>query len=503
MIPLDRAPIEHDFSDLTRWLRALSEGQTHRAVHYDLSLELQPESGNLAVEGRVRLAGGEGRKPLPLPGPVRFLLSPNLTFQAPGKLLRQEALARLESPGGPGSPGTAERSGVDGILRFSYRGRFPEAWISPEGCELALYNLWYPLFSASLEPFEFRIAVNLPPDMIPVVNGRLAPLPAGGEPAVPDGQAGVLDGQDRPLRDRAGASPDQTDAPPDHADAPRTYLWESTGPTTDIVVCAGPYLVHEERLGPLTMEVYAQLDDYDIAEAYLEAAARVLPVLERWFGPLEAAAPAGACRAAASGPRGASRLAVAVPPRSNWGGYSRPNLIVAPRPLSSGLRDPDRATEVAAFLAHEMGHLWYGSGVLSDMMGEPWMSEAFAEFARLVFIEAELGREAYHDRLRRYAEAVAGASDPRPMREVTTAHPEMDVLARRRGALMLAELREKAGDPLMARILGEFTARHAGHTVRGEDFVRETCMTAGVDLREFFSSYLDRPPAGPPGGVEV
>jgi len=222
----------------------------------------------------------------------------------------------------------------------------------------------------------------------------------------------------------------------------------------------------------------------------------VLPVLEKWFGPLDTVTRNIDARSAGGpGSRRPPRLAVAVPPRSNWGGYSRPNLIVAPRPLSSGLRDPDRATEVTAFLAHEMGHLWYGSGVLSDMMGEPWMSEAFAEFARLVFIEAELGREAYRDRLRRYAEAVAGASDPRPMREVSTAHPEMDALARRRGALMLAELREKVGDPLMARILGEFTARHAGHTVRGEDFVREACLTAGVDLREFFSSYLDRPPA--------
>jgi len=494
--PSDAAPLEHDFSYLTKWLGILSEGPTRRALRYDLSLKLEPAASRLAVRGRVTLVA-EPR----LPEHLRFLLSPNLgpelVVDTPCLPSRDGALVSLELPDGVGTERPA-------ALGFSYRGRLPEAWVSRESTELALYNLWYPLFSPSLEPFSFRLAVTVTPDIIPVVNGRLVPLPGGGQPAVPDGQAGVLDSQDCPLQDRAGASPDQSDPPPDHADAPRTYIWESTGLTMDIVVCAGPYLVHEERFGPLAMEVYAQLDDYDIAEAYLEAAARVLPVLERWFGPLETVTPSNDAHSAAGpGSCGAPRLAVAVPPRSNWGGYSRPNLIVAPQPLSSGLRDPDRATEVAAFLAHEMGHLWYGSGVLSDTVNEPWVSEAFAEFARLVFIEAELGREAYHHRLRRYAEAVAGASDPRPMREVSTAHPEMDILARRRGALMLAELREKAGDPLMAKILGEFAARHAGRTVRGEDFVREACMTAGVDLREFFSSYLDGPPAGPPRGVDV
>jgi len=91
---------------------------------------------------------------------VRFLLSPNLTLEAPGQLSREEALLRLEPPDGRGPAGTGRKTGINGVLRFSSRGRFPRAWLSPENCELAFYNLWYPLFSPGLEPFEFRLSVT-------------------------------------------------------------------------------------------------------------------------------------------------------------------------------------------------------------------------------------------------------------------------------------------------------------------------------------------------------
>lgn len=428
-------------AQLFDWLEAFSRRETHRPVRYDLDVSLDPGAGRLEVSGTVELAGPAG-------GPVRFLLHPGLELLPPDG----------GSPPGAATPLPPERCLVlpwgGRRLTLRYRGRLPAPWVSADGAELALYNLWFPLFSGLLPPFEFRVLLRTPPEVIPVLSGRLVPLP-----------------------------PDLL--PAEHDDAgPRTYLWESLQPANDIALCAGPFLVHQGQAGPMAVEVYALLDDYDLGERYADLPAAVWPVLERWFGPLPPVA---------TGPR--ARLAVAIPPRNNWGAYARPGLVVAPSPLSAALREPGQAGAIAAFLAHEMGHFWFGFGVGSDMVGEPWLSEGFAEFARLAYIEASAGAEAYRECLDRYQRAAAAAADPRPMREVTVLHPEMDALARLRGGLMLARLRELIGDDALAGVLTGFIQRYWGKTATAEDFVREASDQAGRDLGPFLATYLDQPPA--------
>jgi hypothetical protein len=438
-------------AELFGWLSEFASHETRRAEHYNLTVDLDPAAGRVDVEGVIRLAEISPVSP----GEARFLLHPGLHLDSASGLeaspTRDEGTDPLRHAGALRAvtlpPGASE-------LRLRYGGHLPEAWVSPENTELALYCLWFPLFSGSLPPFTFRVVLKAPPTVIPVMSGKLAPLPPELAPRVHDDEG------------------------------PRTYLWESAVPANDIALCAGPYLVHQRLHGDLLAEAYVLPDDYDLGERYVDLMGRVLEILSPWFGPIGAVT--------GSGPY---RLAVAVPPRSNWGGYSRPNLIVAPRPLSAGLRDPNRATTVAAFLAHEMGHVWFGTGVRSDTVNEPWLSEAFAEFARLIYVRAELGEERYRRFIERYTHEVSSVGDPKPMRLVATAHPEMDPLARRRGALMLAELRETLGDALMARLLSGFAARHAGLHVRAEEFVQEASALAGRDLGGFFASYLDEPPA--------
>lgn len=435
---------------LFEWLQTFSGRETHRAVHYDLEVSLDPAAGYLAVDGTVRLSGPRG-------GLVRFLLHPDLELVVP-----DGEESRLPDPTEPGSAVLPERTlrlaPESDRLPLHYRGRLPREWVAADGAELALYNLWFPLFTGGLAPFEFRVVLRVPPDAIPVLSGRLAPLPPELRPA-------------------------------EHDDTrPRTYLWESLQPANDITLCAGPFLVHQRHTGRLSVEAYVSLEDYDLGERYVELPAAVWPVLERWFGPI----PPGS---GAADPR----LAVAVPPRDNWGAYARPGLIVAPSPLSAALRDPEKAGAMAGFVAHELGHLWFGFGVRSDMVGEPWLSEAFAEFARLAYVQAALGDAAYRERLSRYQQVVAGAVDPRPMREVTAAHPEMDALARLRGGLMLARLREEIGDDALTAVLTGLVRRYWGKTLTTEDFLREASDLGGPDLRPFLAAYLDEPPPDPEG----
>lgn len=449
------APREFSYEQLTSWFSELGVRETHEPEHYDLAVSIDPAAGTLEVSGTVRVrpsggAGGttrgEGARIEGARGEIAFLLDPNLS---------------LDGPAAPGQPpsgvGTGPRSALRVLplapgateLRLDYHGRLPQAWISPESVELALYNLWYPLFSSRLPPFTFRVRLELPRDAVPAMSGRLAPLAA----------------------ELASKAHDDT--------GPRVYVWESTCPTMDIALCAGPYLVHQRVVEAVLVEVFALADDYVLGEPFLDWAERALRVLVPWFGPLGTAA---------------SRLGIVITPISNWGGYARPNHLVMPRPMAADIHDPAEARGIALWLVHEIGHLWFGATVLSDNVNEVWMSEAFAEFARLVFEEAVWGGRAYRERLAAHRRAAASAADPRPMADVKVSHPEMDALARKRGAVMLAELRALLGDAVMAGLLSGFVARHAGKFTRGEEFVAEASRVAGRDLRGFFATYLEKAP---------
>ncbi len=486
MVADSTRPSEFDYRQLTQWLDELEGAATHRATHYELVATLEPKTATLEVEGRVTLAaedhvssaagpGGPGPDlARHTPAVARFLLNPDLEILCPGPPSLAPASTAQPSATPGGQPATALRSvalapGQTGLV-LRYRGRLPEAWVSPQASELALYNLWYPVFSGRLLPFTFRLLLRVPDMTVSAVSGRLVPLPPGLVPKAHD-----------------------------HAQ-PREYLWESLCPGMDIAVAAGPYLVHQRAIDTLSAEVFVLEDDFDLGEPFLDWTERVLAVLQRWFGPLPAPSPAAPDR----GPRAAvdlapgQRLGVVVPPVSLWGGYSRPGHVVIPRPMAADLRSPATAKPIILMLAHELGHLWWGSGVLSDTVGEPWLSEGFAEFARLVFEEEEWGRAAYDQRLEQYRERVAGARDPKPMAAVRADDPEMDALARVRGGLLLAELRDLLGDRVMAEVLSGFAARHAGEFVCGADFVTEvsamTSRSAGRDLGRFLSAYLEQPP---------
>lgn len=295
------SPLKFGYRDVEDWLGQLARVVTHWANHYDLVVSLEPDTGGLEVQGTVRLrpvergthdgaTGGPTGDPGRSPCEVRFLLNSDLKFlPAPEETGLAEGngagCAAGDKAGGAGfrdalrtltlAPGQVS-------LALHYHGRLPQAWISPRASELALYNLWFPIFGARPEPFTFRVVLRVPPMTVPAMNGRLVPLP----PEL---------------------------VPRRHDDvSPRAYVWESAGPVTDIDACVGPYLVHEGGTGGgRAIQVYATADDYDLGQRLLEEATG-----------LSGQAP--------------DVLRIVVPPVSNWGRYSRPGYIVLPSPLAAG-----------------------------------------------------------------------------------------------------------------------------------------------------------------------
>jgi len=59
--------------------------------------------------------------------------------------------------------------------------------------------------------------------------------------------------------------------------------------------------------------------------------------------------------------------------------------------LVTGKRD-DRTTNV---VIHEIAHQWFGNAVTETTWDDAWLSEGFATFFTLLFIENEYGKEEY------------------------------------------------------------------------------------------------------------
>jgi hypothetical protein len=403
---------------------------------------IEPADGVIEVVATVRLvptANGRGGGA----GEVCFLLAPGLEITSANEAAPPSRRGPASSPGqaqstalrrvplAVGRAGPAPTSGQT-ELRLAYRGRLPAEWITPASTELAIYNLWFPVFSGSLPAFSFHALVRVPSDSVTAASGRLLPLPPSLRPQVHN-----------------------------HV-VPRAYLWESASPVTDIAICSGPYLVHQRRLGTLTVEVFSQGDGFVLGEPYLELTEQVLDCLGARFGPLE--------QPGATPDAYLDRLGLVITPKSIQGGYARPGHIVLPQPMAAGILEPGEEQSTALWLAHEMAHLWFGGLLESDTVTEPWLSEGFAEYGQLLFLRARWGTAAYREALSRYAGRVAQIDQPPPLAGVRADHPEMDTLARCRGALLLAGLHEAVGDRMMTEFMTGFVVRYAGRAVTTHDF---------------------------------
>jgi aminopeptidase N len=149
------------------------------------------------------------------------------------------------------------------------------------------------------------------------------------------------------------------------------------------------------------------------------------------------------------------------------------------------------------FLAHEIGHQWWGNSVFPQGPGAGWLSEAFAEYASYMYAEHVHGRGGLTRVLRRageqYRTAIARTVEE-PIRETDPydqrgAYREVIYF---KGALVLHALRDALGDALFTRLLRRFAADYHLGKASIADFQRVAEREAGQPLGWFFDQWLGR-----------
>ncbi len=140
-------------------------------------------------------------------------------------------------------------------------------------------------------------------------------------------------------------------------------------------------------------------------------------------------------------------------------------------------------------LAHEIAHQWWGDAVTPVSMDDIWLNEGFATYCEALLAEAQGGAAAYSAWMAK--RWVPPDTDPlSPLVAPDPAYWFLRSLTYHKGAWVLHMLRGILGDAAFFESLNAYLARHIYGNATTEEFMRAVEETAGRDLRWFFLPWL-------------
>jgi len=152
---------------------------------------------------------------------------------------------------------------------------------------------------------------------------------------------------------------------------------------------------------------------------------------------------------------------------------------------------------LARLVAHEVAHQWWGNAVTEGDWDDVWLSEGFATYFTLLFVEHAYGRDQLLEELRTSRKTILAFEEKNPgyrivhdnlsdMSKVITSHTYQ------KGAWTLHMLRGIVGtDPFWTGIR-EYYRRYRDGNASTDDLRRVMEETTGLDLSWFFQQWLYR-----------
>ena len=158
----------------------------------------------------------------------------------------------------------------------------------------------------------------------------------------------------------------------------------------------------------------------------------------------------------------------------------------------------DRSERWRNVIIHEIAHQWFGNAVTEYDWDDVWLSEGFATYFTLLFIEHAYGREAFVDGLKKSYAQVKTFYDSRPdyvlihdglsdMSQVTTRQTYQ------KGSWTLHMLRGLVGDDAFWSGIQTYYEEFKDINATTDDFRRHMELSSGRDLGTFFDQWLYKP----------
>jgi aminopeptidase N len=158
----------------------------------------------------------------------------------------------------------------------------------------------------------------------------------------------------------------------------------------------------------------------------------------------------------------------------------------------------DRNERWRNVIIHEVAHQWFGNSVTEYDWDDVWLSEGFATYFTLLFIEHEYGRDAFLEGL---------ASSKKRVDKFYEQHPDYRIIHNnltdmsqvtssqtyQKGSWILHMLRGVVGTENFWKGIQSYYAKYMNSHATTADFQREMEEVSGKDLRDFFQQWLYKP----------
>jgi aminopeptidase N len=146
------------------------------------------------------------------------------------------------------------------------------------------------------------------------------------------------------------------------------------------------------------------------------------------------------------------------------------------------------------FLAHEIGHQWWGQGVSFDSYKDQWLSEGLAQFAAASYLERKYGQAASAAILKKFSRWTEKKSFRGPVvmgsRLSYFDFEAYQAIVYNKAALAMFMLRDLLGRETFEAGLRSFFEKYKFRAARTSEFASAMEAASGRDLKAFFRGWL-------------
>ena len=174
--------------------------------------------------------------------------------------------------------------------------------------------------------------------------------------------------------------------------------------------------------------------------------------------------------------------------KTQWGGLENAGTIAYFENSVTGNKT------VEPLIAHEIAHQWFGNSATEKSWNHVWLSEGFATYFCILYLESVYGDERRKEELAIDKQQIFDyyRKNPAPIVDLSIKDP-MKVLSTntyQKGGWVLNMLRHRLGDGAFWEGIQNYYATYQNSNVLTEDFRHMMEQVSGEDLESFFQQWL-------------
>ena len=147
-----------------------------------------------------------------------------------------------------------------------------------------------------------------------------------------------------------------------------------------------------------------------------------------------------------------------------------------------------------SLIAHEIAHQWFGDSVTESTWSDLWLSEGFATYFAVLFVQHFEGEDAFRVSMNNAALAVFAYEKKKLVpifdRDTENLMELLNANNYQKGAWVLHMLRSQLGDDVFFRGIRDYYSTHKNATASSEDLRAALEKASGKNLRAFFARWV-------------